>query len=211
MAWRDRLRRRAAADRSGVSGDGSGGGPSGAGPDHGVPDGPSPSAPGAAPASSLPGDWDGGWRRTAAPQLTVSRAPLGVSDGLAFRAGLASWQNPSFDAGLGHALLPTAPTGLVNGVTRPAATPRTAHSAGGPLLLRALRPQGADEPGERERGQAADASTTGRTPERPSEGPGERNPGRRNPRGEIQSGPSVVRRPPSALGARRRRQPCGEG
>ncbi|MYV66379.1 hypothetical protein GT043_10610, partial [Streptomyces sp. SID2131] len=58
----------------------------------------------------MPGDWDGGWRRAAPQPLTLSRAPLGVSDGLAFRAGLAAWQNPSFDGGMGHALLPTAPT-----------------------------------------------------------------------------------------------------
>ncbi|MFJ6832484.1 hypothetical protein [Streptomyces sp. NPDC091209] len=145
MAWRDRLRRRAAA-------------PDVAGPrSPGVTGTPGPSA-GGTPGSAVPGDWDGGWRRTAAPELTVSRAPLGVSDGLAFRAGLAAWQNPSFDAGLGHALLPTAPTGLVSGVTRPAATPRHTQSAGGPLLLRALRPEGADGPGESE--GRADTPTT---------------------------------------------------
>ncbi|WP_328670484.1 hypothetical protein [Streptomyces sp. NBC_00328] len=145
MAWRDRLRRRAAA-------------PDTAGPGSpGATGTPGPSASGD-PGSAVPGDWDGGWRRTAAPELTVSRAPLGVSDGLAFRAGLAAWQNPSFDAGLGHALLPTAPAGLVSGVTRPAAAPQHTHSAGGPLLLRALRPEGADGPGESE--GTADAPTT---------------------------------------------------
>jgi len=145
MAWRDRLRRRAAA-------------PDVAGPGSPVATGtPGPSA-GDDPGPAVPGDWDGGWRRTAAPELTVSRAPLGVSDGLAFRAGLAAWQNPSFDVGLGHALLPTAPTGLVSGVTRPAAAPRHTHSAGGPLLLRALRPEGTDGPGESE--GTADAPTT---------------------------------------------------
>ncbi|MGW7791256.1 hypothetical protein ACWGKX_27755, partial [Streptomyces tricolor] len=139
MAWRDRLRRRAAGPSAdGRSGEArSGEGRSGHGPD--------PSAPGA-PLPSVPGDWDGGWRRTAPPELTVSRAPLGVSDGLAFRAGLAAWQNPSFDSGLGHAVLPTAPTGLVRGVTRPAG-PQTAPVSGGPLLLRALRPEEADGPG----------------------------------------------------------------
>jgi syndecan 1 len=145
MAWRDRLRRRAAAPDVAVPGSpGATGTP---GPSTGGGSGPST---GGAPGSAVPGDWDGGWRRTVAPELTVSRAPLGVSDGLAFRAGLAAWQNPSFDAGLGHALLPTAPTGLVSGVTRPAAAPRHTHSAGGPLLLRALRPEGADGPGESE-------------------------------------------------------------
>ncbi|MFD4778954.1 hypothetical protein ACFWNU_34625, partial [Streptomyces sp. NPDC058427] len=141
MAWRDRLRRRAAGPdpegRPRSAGRTGAGGPSGDGPDRSAPAGPVP---------SVPDDWDGGWRRTAPPELTVARAPLGVSDGLAFRARLASWQNPSFDAGLGHALLPTAPTGLVRGVTPPAA-PQPTRTGRGPLLLRALRPEGADGPG----------------------------------------------------------------
>ncbi|WP_328502299.1 hypothetical protein OG828_24060 [Streptomyces sp. NBC_00457] len=144
MAWRDRLRRRAAgADGSGAgqsglsgSGDSSGSVPGASG------DGGGTSGAGAS-GSSVPGDWDGGWRRTAPPPLTVARASLGVSDGLTFRAGLASWQNPSFDNGLGHALLPTAPTGVVSGVTRQAA-PQPTRAGGGPLLLRAVRPEGAD-------------------------------------------------------------------
>ncbi|MFE9970825.1 hypothetical protein ACFYRD_08725 [Streptomyces hirsutus] len=177
MAWRDRLRRRAAADRSDVPGDD----PSGAGPDRGAP---------GAPGPSVPGDWDGGWRRTAAPELTVSRAPLGVSDGLAFRAGLAAWQNPSFDSGLGHALLPAAPTGLVRGVTRTAA-PQPTHTAGGPLLLRALRLEGADASGD----GASDGATAGRTPEiARRKDPGERKSGST----ESGSGSSAVR--PSGIG-----------
>ncbi|MFJ3589346.1 hypothetical protein ACIQUY_34235 [Streptomyces sp. NPDC090231] len=141
MAWRDRLRRRTAgpdtADRSRAAERAGSDGPSGDGQDRGASGGPAPSG-GRAP--SVPGDWDGGWRRTPPPQLTVARAPLGVSDGLAFRDGLAAWQNPSFDAGLGHALLPTAPTGLVRGVTPPAAAQPT-RTGRGPLLLRALRTQ----------------------------------------------------------------------
>lgn len=125
--------------------------------------GPEPGTSGRA-GSAVPGDWDGGWRRTAAPQLTVARAPLGVSDGLAFRAGLASWQNPSFDSGLGHAMLPTAPTGLVRGVTRPAA-PQATHAGGGPLLLRALRPEGAGESADGTPGAGPSAA-----PARPSRG-----------------------------------------
>ncbi|MER7490969.1 hypothetical protein ABTY20_34845, partial [Streptomyces sp. NPDC126497] len=132
MAWRDRLRRRAtgpsAGGRSGASDEGVDRGADGA-PGPAVPDAPGP---------AVPGDWDGGWRRAAAPQLTVSHAPLGVSDGLSFRAGLAAWQNPSFDSGLGHAVLPDAPAGLVRGVTHPA-VPRATGTGGGPLLLRALR------------------------------------------------------------------------
>ncbi|MBN0047609.1 hypothetical protein JS756_26580 [Streptomyces actuosus] len=88
----------------------------------------------------MPGDWDGGWRRTPAPALTVARAPLGVSDGLAFRSSLASWQNPALGTGLGHALLPSAPVGLAHGIAGPA-LPRAVHADGGPLLLRAARPQ----------------------------------------------------------------------
>lgn len=141
MAWRDRLRRRTAgpdtADRFRAAERAGSDGPSGDGQDRGASGGPAPSG-GRAP--SVPGDWDGGWRRTPPPQLTVARAPLGVSDGLAFRDGLAAWQNPSFDAGLGHALLPTAPTGLVRGVTPPAAAQPT-RTGRGPLLLRALRTQ----------------------------------------------------------------------
>ncbi|MGW0931118.1 hypothetical protein [Streptomyces sp. NPDC002644] len=144
MAWRDRLRRRAAGP---TTADGT----SGAAADRSAPDAGALSAPDAG-GSSVPGDWDGGWRRTPPPRLTVSRAPLGVSDGLAFRAGLAAWQNPSFDSGLGHAVLPTAPTGLVRGVTRPAA-PQATGGGGGPLLLRSLRVDDAEGP----QGDGADA------------------------------------------------------
>ncbi|WP_317441982.1 hypothetical protein [Streptomyces collinus] len=147
MAWRDRLRRRAAApdtarrpgaDRSGAAENG----PADDGPDRGTSGDGTDRGESGGRGSSVPGDWDGGWRRTAPPQLTVARSPLGVSDGLAFRAGLASWQNPSFDSGLGHAVLSAAPTGLVRGVARPA-TPQATRAGGGPLLLRALRPEGA--------------------------------------------------------------------
>ncbi|QHC28296.1 hypothetical protein [Streptomyces sp. HF10] len=102
-----------------------------------------------APGDSLPGDWDGGWRRVAPPSLTVARATLGVSDGLTFRDGLTSWQNPAFDAGLGHGLLPSAPMGLVHGVTRPAVQ-RLEYGAGGPLLLRSLPVPGGEEAGDGE-------------------------------------------------------------
>ncbi|MER5361117.1 hypothetical protein ABTZ94_23980, partial [Streptomyces sp. NPDC002785] len=87
------------------------------------------------------GDWDGGWRQVAPPAVTVARSSIGVSDGLRFRSGLASWQNVAFGGELGHAVMPSAPVGLIRGVTRPAGA--HAVSAGGPLLLRAARP-GAD-------------------------------------------------------------------
>lgn len=67
MAWRDRLRRLA------VAASGTASATAAAGLTVGV------------PVPGVPGDWDGGWRRTAPPELTVSRAPMGVSDGLAFR------------------------------------------------------------------------------------------------------------------------------
>ncbi|OXY95762.1 hypothetical protein [Streptomyces diastatochromogenes] len=205
MAWRDRLRRRAAgrpdtaerprrAGRTGAPVTA----PSGAGPDPGTPGG----SGSAAPVPSVPHDWDGGWRRTAAPELTLSRAPLGVSDGLTFRAGLAAWQNPSFDTGLGHALRPTAPTGLVRGVTRPAAAQPT-HTGGGPLLLRALRPAGVEAPqgdGNPDAGTPAGTARTphGRTPQvRPSSG-------REVPSGPSPSGPlpsAPVVRPSGGTGA----------
>ncbi|MFJ3785607.1 hypothetical protein [Streptomyces sp. NPDC090093] len=123
----------------------------------------------------MPGDWDGGWRRAAPQPLTLSRAPLGVSDGLAFRAGLAAWQNPSFDGGMGHALLPTAPTGLVHGMARPAA-PHTTGSGGGPLLLRAVRAEGtgpeADTPGPETRLPSASGKPgTSKAPKAAPKGP----------------------------------------
>ncbi|MFD9161608.1 hypothetical protein ACFVZ8_06280, partial [Streptomyces sp. NPDC059558] len=150
MAWRDRLRRRTA-----------------------VPDSATPAAAAAPEASrgttavrdgavqggAVPGDWDGGWRMTAPPALTVARAAIGVSDGLAFRSGLAAWRDPSFDTGLAHALLPSAPAGLVRGVTRPAG-PRSGPGGGGPLLLRALH-----RPHEEEPSPAPGASRTAEAPQ----------------------------------------------
>lgn len=177
MAWRDRLRRRAAEPD--IAGPGSPGATGTPGPS--ATGGSGPSA-GGAPGSVVPGDWDGGWRRTAAPELTVSRAPLGVSDGLAFRAGLAAWQNPSFDAGLGHALLPTAPTGLVSGVTRPAAAPRHTHSAGvrccsGHCVRRGRTGRGGRGHGGRADNPGLTQDTSGRTAIRPG-----------TPRAAIRSG-----------------------
>ncbi|MEW2624678.1 hypothetical protein [Streptomyces sp. NPDC048106] len=124
-----------------------------------------PSAPSGAEqarASSVPGDWDGGWRRVPPPPLTVARAPLGVSDGLTFRSGLASWQDPSFDTGLGHGLLPSAPVGLVHGVTRPAVQRSESGGGGGPLLLRSLPEPGTEEAGDGE--GAGPASGSGGPP-----------------------------------------------
>lgn len=83
------------------------------------------------------GDWDGGWRQVAPPTVTVARSSIGVSDGLRFRDGLASWQDLAFGSELGHAVLPSAPVGLIHGVARPGSA--RSESPGGPLLLRAAR------------------------------------------------------------------------
>ncbi len=131
MAWRDRMRRRGAVPNA------AGAVATSTGATGAVQEAAAGRGPG------VPADWDGGWRRTTPALLTVSRAPMSVSDGLAFRDGLAAWRDPSFDTGLAHALLPTAPTGLVRGIARPAVAHPT-HSGGGPLLLRALRAPDAD-------------------------------------------------------------------
>ncbi|MEU6946206.1 hypothetical protein ABZ957_13380 [Streptomyces sp. NPDC046316] len=106
---------------------------------------PGPAAAPPAPAGR-PG-WDGGWREVAPPSVTIARSPLGVSDGLRFRSGLASWQNPTLTSGLGHGLVPSAPAGLIHGVARPTGAPRaTTVEGGGPLLLRAVRPDAEPDP-----------------------------------------------------------------
>lgn len=164
MAWRYGLRRRA----KGAAGDG------GTRTVADAPGAPGAAADGAAAATapgSIPGDWDGGWRRTAPPRLTltVARDELGVSGGLAFRSGLASWQNPSLGTGLGHALLPSAPVGLVHGVTRPG-LPSGARTEGGPLLLRVPRPDAPDaaEGGPPAVSEGGAHRTTRTAPARPS-------------------------------------------
>src|SRR4051812_36312698 len=135
MAWRDRARRNKRAV-----------GPETPAAPRPEPDsGPVPVAGPDERGSAVPGGWDGGGRHAGAPRLTVPRAPLAVSDGMVFRAGLAAWRDPSFDTGLAHGVLPSAPAGLVSGVTRPATgTARAGQSAGGPLLLRALAQEGED-------------------------------------------------------------------
>lgn len=124
------------------------------------------------------GDWDGGWRRVAPPAVTVARSSIGVSDGLRFRDGLASWQNLAFAGELGHAVLPSAPVGLIHGVARPGGARSTAP--GGPLLLRAA-PPGAD--GEAEAAAGPAPASAGRA----TGGAGDR------PRGRS-SAPTTVQR-----------------
>ncbi|MEY2271406.1 hypothetical protein AB8A24_20580, partial [Streptomyces sp. BF23-19] len=173
MAWRDRLRRRAAVPDAATA---------------------APVARNTAAARdvTVPGDWDGGWRMTAPPVLTVSRAAMSVSDGLAFRSGLAAWRDPSFDTGLAHAVLPSAPAGLVRGVTRAAGAARPTPSGGGPLLLRALRqPPEADRPGAGDTPQISrrvspDAPAPATASSRPS------SPGTRGPAADpVVSGPGA--------------------
>jgi hypothetical protein len=77
--------------------------------------------------------WDGGWRAVPPQATTVRPDTGGITDGLRFRAGLASWQNPAFASEPGHAVLPSAPTGLVHGVLR--SLRRSVRYGGGPLLL----------------------------------------------------------------------------
>ncbi|MFF8647808.1 hypothetical protein ACF06D_06075 [Streptomyces griseoluteus] len=127
MGWRDRVRRPRPPAAENVGGAGSG---------------PVEQAPAGV---GVPEGWDGGWRAAAAPELTVSRAPLAVSDGLGFRAGLAAWRDPSFDTGLAHGVLPSAPAGLVRGVARTASGSGETFGGGGPLLLRAVRREDAEE------------------------------------------------------------------
>ncbi len=167
MAWRDGRRRRTKGT-AGAGGREPAAGPPGTG--SGAADGSAAASSGAPAAASVPGDWDGGWRRTPPPPLTVARAPLGVSDGLAFRSGLASWQNPTLGTGLGHALLPSAPVGLVHGVTRPAA-PLATRSDGGPLLLRVARTDAAPETPDPAEGGRAATPRSGRAAA-PGSGPG---------------------------------------
>ncbi|WP_326658790.1 hypothetical protein [Streptomyces sp. NBC_00385] len=104
-------------------------------------------------------DWDGGWRRVAPPAVTVARSSIGVSDGLRFRSRLASWQNIAYGGELGHAVLPSAPVGLIHGVTRPGTARPTTD--GTPLLLRAAAVRTEPEP-ELSPGQAASSVAPGR-------------------------------------------------
>lgn len=138
------------------------------------------------------GAWDGGWRRVAPPVLTIARAPIGVSDGLRFRSGLAAWQSLAVGSGLGHALLPSAPVGLIHGVTRPV-TPGAA-SGGGPLLLRVAQPEresGADQPG-------GDGASPVHPPNRATPaGPGPGTPAGPSAAGSRRAGPAAVRPRPT--------------
>jgi syndecan 1 len=94
---------------------------------------PEPAPPPVAPVAAEAPPPDGGWRAVPAPSTTVRLRGIGVSDGLRFRSGLASWQNPVLASEPAHAVLSSAPAGLVHGVLRP--VQRAERRGGGPLLL----------------------------------------------------------------------------
>src|SRR5689334_18289056 len=79
--------------------------------------------------------WDGGWR--ALPPLggVVQRSSPAVGDGLRFRDGLPSWQDPRLGGELGHSVSASAPSGVIGGVTGAEVSARTRYSGGGPLLV----------------------------------------------------------------------------
>src|SRR5215468_12272184 len=80
---------------------------------------------------------DGGWRAVRPMEGVLPRPDLAVSDGMRFRAGLASWQDHTLGTGLGHSISSSAPAGVMHGLARPAG-----HSGGAPLpvVLRASAP-----------------------------------------------------------------------
>ncbi|MFF2324777.1 MULTISPECIES: hypothetical protein [unclassified Streptomyces] len=144
---------------------------SGGGAEAGAEPGPVPETE---PSSSRTEPWDGGWQRVAPPTVTVARSSIGVSDGLRFRSGLASWQNMAFGGELGHAVMPSAPVGLIHGVARPGGARPT--SPGGPLLLRAAR-TGADGQANPAPATAGDAAGRGASDRQPRPTPVQRSSG----------------------------------
>lgn len=114
---------------------------------------------------------------------TIMRATGGVSDGLRFRSRLAAWQNPSQTGSLGHAVLPSAPVGILRAVARPVVPGVGAARGGGPELRYAV-PRAGSAGGEGEFGTSGE----------PAESAGS---------GAVQGG-RAVRRVQRAEGARRR-------
>lgn len=87
-----------------------------------------------AAARRRPAAGDGGWRAVTPLVPTLAGAGHGVSDGLRFRSRLASWQDPSLCGPLGHAVLPTAPVGILRAVAAPGG-PATVVGSGDELVL----------------------------------------------------------------------------
>lgn len=101
---------------------------------------------GAAPRRPVAGD--GGWREVAPLVPTLAGTAHGVSDGLRFRSRLAAWQDPSLCGPLGHAVLPSAPAGILRAVAAPG-SPSTIVAGGEELVLPVVTgAAGAQEPGE---------------------------------------------------------------
>lgn len=90
---------------------------------------------------------DGGWREVAPLVPTLGGAARGVSDGLDFRSRLASWQDPSLCGPLGHAVLPTAPVGILRVVAVPG-SPSTVEGGDELVLPDVWGAVGAEEPAE---------------------------------------------------------------
>ena len=99
----------------------------------------------APPTRPEPSTRDGGWRSVRPPAGMIDRGGMGVSDGLKFRSGLASWQNPAFGSALGHSVSSTAPVGVMH-IARRALHRPGGYSGGGPLPLVARRATTEDEP-----------------------------------------------------------------
>ncbi|MDH6108479.1 hypothetical protein P3T36_003877 [Kitasatospora sp. MAP12-15] len=81
----------------------------------------------------------GGWRAVAPLAPTIAGAAAGVSDGLRFRSRLASWRDPSLCGELGHAVLGSAPVGILRAVARPLG-PATSAGGGEPVMSYAAPP-----------------------------------------------------------------------
>ncbi|MGW7586848.1 hypothetical protein ACWGLI_37810, partial [Kitasatospora sp. NPDC054769] len=99
-------------------------------------------------ARRRPAAGDGGWRAVAPLVPTLAGPAHGVSDGLRFRARLTAWQDPSLCGPLGHAVLPTAPVGILRAVARPGA-PAPVRTGGDELVVPVVPSEaGAEEPPE---------------------------------------------------------------
>ncbi len=144
MGFRDRWRRDrpGTAARAGADGGRTVAGDVTASGSGGPADGTEAADSGAVP----PGGWDGGWRAVPPPAVTVARSVVGVSDGLRFRSRLSAWRSPSVVGTLGHAVLPSAPPGLLRAVALP---PGTGGSAPDPAPTRpATRAPGTPVPAQ---------------------------------------------------------------
>ncbi|MFD5437738.1 hypothetical protein ACFWJ4_37005, partial [Kitasatospora sp. NPDC127067] len=109
-------------------------------------------------ARRRPAAGDGGWRAVAPLVPTLAGPAHGVSDGLRFRSRLTAWQDPSLCGPLGHAVLPTAPVGILRAVARPGA-PAPVRTGGDELVVPVMPvvPSEAGAEGPPENGQSGAA------------------------------------------------------